>query len=310
MSTHQGGTDSVHKVSLPSAIQAAWWGAPQAEVGGEAPLEASTLFVGDLAEMKAEIRTKDGKTLGTVSGKVAAGRWSAVFTLPEKSEGEVYFEAELPKHGLKARSGLLRVQPRRLLSNAKWDKTEARRGDVVKLTADAQKFADGAEVSLSIYENDADGAHDFVTELTATAEKEKVQAEWRYEYPDDTAEIPTDDDLKPVSGSYAYPEYFFVARAAGKEAKSGLLRFKDFIELELHEDGDRVTDREYTLYFADGSDRKGKLDGDGKAREEDLPPGPVRVDFAPRPAEADDGQAGGGAGDGPVAEADDGKAGS
>jgi hypothetical protein len=294
MSTHQGGTDAVHKIGLPSAIQAAWWDVMEGEVGAEAPLAAETLFVGDGADMKAEVRTKDGKGLGSVSGKVGAGRWSASFPLPEKAEGEVYFEAELPKHGLKARSGLLRVHPRRLLDNAKWDKAEAGRGDAVKLTADAKKFADGTKVALQIFENDADGGHDFITELSAEVEKEKVEAEWEYEYHDDTDQIPTDEDLKPVSGKYAHPEYFFVARAAGKEAKSGLLKFKDWMELELYEDGERVTDREYTLHFADGSERKGRLDAEGSAREEDLPPGPVRVDFAPRPP--DTGSDGGAAG--------------
>ncbi len=309
MSTHQGGTDSAHRITLPSTIQAVWWGVREGEVGGEAPLLAETLFVGDGAGLKAEVRTRDGKTVGTVTGSVGAGRWSGVFTLPDRAEGEVYFEAELPKHGLKARSGLLRVHPARLLANAKWSAAEVRRGDVVKLTVDAREFADGTRVALSIYENDADGGHDFITELTAAVENEKVGAEWAYDYPDDTAEIPTDDELKPVNGSYAHPEYFFVARAAGKEAKSGLLRFKDSIELELYEDGEQVTNREYTLYFADGTERKGALDGKGTAQEENLPPGPVRVDFAPRPPDADDGKGGGDGGDGTDSESADGKGG-
>lgn len=280
MSEHRGGTDSVHEVTLASAVQAAWWGVQQAEVGATAPLEVSTLFVGEGAAVKAEVRTKDGKTLGSVSGKIAAGRWSGEFVLPERSEGELYFEAELPKHGLKARSGLLTVRPRRVLENAKWDRAEARRGDVVKMTTDARKFTDGAEVKLSIYEHDDDGGHDFVTELTGEVVSEKVDVDWAYEYHDETLEIPTDPELGRVGKKYAHPEYFFVARAAGKEAKSGLLKFQDWIRICLVDDSKNpIPDEEYVLTLPDGSERRGKLGADGAAVEKDIPPGPVEIEF-------------------------------
>lgn len=280
MSDHRGGTDALHKVTLPSAIQLASWSAVESEVGSEAPLEVWTLFVGDGQEVKAEVRNKDGKTLGKVSGKVASGRWAGSFPFPDKSEGEAYFEAEIPKCGLKARSNLLKVWPRRELTNAKWDKTEARRGDVVKLTADAQKFADWTEVKLSIYEHDADGGHDFITELTADVQKEKIEVEWEYDYHDDTREIPTQKDLNPVAGSYRHLEYFFVAWAAGKEAKSGLLKFQDWLEIQPKDvQGRPVPNRDFVVTLADGSERRGTLDANGRARIEDVPPGPIRISF-------------------------------
>jgi hypothetical protein len=43
--------------------------------------------------------------------------------------------------------------------------------------------------------------------------------------------------------------------------------------------GDPTAGEEYVLYLPDGTDRKGQLNTKGRAREADLPLGPVRVEF-------------------------------
>jgi hypothetical protein len=281
MSKHQGGSDALHKVTLPSAIQTVRWGAQSSEVGSEVPLEVWTLFVGDGQEVKAEVRSRAGKTLGKASGKIGAGRWIGGFLLPDKSEGEAYFEAEIQKCGLKARSELLTVFPKRGISNAKWDKSEAGRGDVVKLTADTEGFQDGTHAKLTIFEHDAGGAHDPVTELDVEIEKGKIEAEWRYDYHDKTVEIPAHDESQ---AGYKHPEFLFRVAAGTASAESGLLKFKDSIEIVLTDDaGKPMAGANFVLHLADGSEKRGKLDGDGKATEKDLPPGPVRVEFPDYP---------------------------
>jgi len=53
-----------------------------------------------------------------------------------------------------------------------------------------------------------------------------------------------------------------------------------WVELELlDEEGKGVTNAKYELHLADGSVKKGTLDGSGKARVEELPPGACRVVF-------------------------------
>jgi hypothetical protein len=47
----------------------------------------------------------------------------------------------------------------------KWDKKEARRGDILKLTADVINLYEGSEVEIRIWEHDSDGAHDLIGDL-------------------------------------------------------------------------------------------------------------------------------------------------
>ncbi len=277
MSKHQGGTDSLHRVTLPSAISAAWWRVPSCDVGSEAPWEVATSLVGDGAEMKIEVRTKDGKTLGRTSGKVGKSQCFGHFVLPSGSEGEVYFQAELPKHGLQARSNLLRVLPRRSITNARWDRQEATRGEIVKLLADSAGFEDGSDAKLSIYEHDADGSHDFVTGFHAEIQGSKIEADWAFLYVDETKEIPTHQESPK---GYRNPQYFFRVRAGGIETESGLIVFKDWIKVRLLDaDGKPMPNEAYVITLADGSEIRGQLDAHGAARVEQRVPGPYRVEF-------------------------------
>jgi hypothetical protein len=167
--------------------------------------------------------------------------------------------------------------PRRGVRNAKWDPAEARRGDVVKLTADTSGIPEGAKVHVSIFEKDPGGAHDLVAEFDPIVKGNKIEAQWEYEYHDATKEIPTKEESEK---GYVPPEYFFRAQSGDSTAESGLLRFKDWISIEIRDgSGKPYKDEEYVLHLPDGSQRKGKLGADGTAREEDIPAGPIKVEF-------------------------------
>jgi hypothetical protein len=59
-----------------------------------------------------------------------------------------------------------------------------------------------------------------------------------------------------------------------------LLKFKDWIEISLTDyTGAPVPDEKYELHMPDGSKREGSLDSEGRAREENIPPGEVSVEF-------------------------------
>lgn len=274
---HRGATDSTHKVTLSSAIQVARWTVPSAAAGETAPLEIRTHFVGDGSDVKIEVRTKSGKTLGRTQAKVGRNVCALGFSVPEKTAEDIFFEAQLPDHGLKARSNLLKVLPPRSVSNARWDRKEARRGDIVKLQVDTRGIPDGTEIPLSIYEHDADGAHDLICELKAPVKASKIELEWEYQYHEDTDEIPTHEESEK---GYNPPEYFFVARCRGTEAKSGLLEFKDWFEVKLVDGAGRpLSGMEFTLEMPDGSKKEGTLDKDGVLRLQDAPPGKAKISF-------------------------------
>ena len=89
-----------------------------------------------------------------------------------------------------------RSKTRRLIeiTNVKWDKQEARRGDVLKLTADVKGASDGTEAQIEIFEHDADGNHDFIGKFFAPVKNETMEATWKFKYIKDTDDIPTADE--------------------------------------------------------------------------------------------------------------------
>jgi hypothetical protein len=277
MGEHRGGADLVHKVTLPSAIARALWRQASAAAGEPAGVDVYTVFVGDGSEVVCEVRTRDGKTAGKVSGKIGLNRFTGSFTIPESVKEDLYFEARLPKHGLSARSDLMRVVPPRSVKNARWDRKEAKRGDMLKLTAETRGIQDGTEVQIVIYEHDAGGAHDPAAELRVRVDKGKVEAEWEYGYHDKTETIPRKEEAEK---GYKNPEYFFRVIAGGSSADSDLLLFKDDVEITLKDGaGKAVADQEYVLKLPDGSERRGKAGKDGKITLTDVPPGPFHIEF-------------------------------
>jgi protocatechuate 3,4-dioxygenase beta subunit len=172
-----------------------------------------------------------------------------------------------------------RGKTRRLIeiSNAKWDKEEARRGDVLLLSADVKGARDGTEAQIEIWEHDADGNHDFIEKFLVQVKNEKVETEWKFEYNEDTDEISTAEESEK---GYNPPEYFFRVTAKGETTESGLLRFRDWIEIRLLDGhGEPVAGAEYVILFADGSKTQGKLDKHGSATINDVPPGPYWLQF-------------------------------
>jgi hypothetical protein len=277
MSAHQGQTDQVKKVQLPSAIHQVLWTKRMAAPGGKVGLEIYTHYVGNKSELKIEFTDQSGKTLGNYSDTMSGNRFAANITVPANAKDALYANVKLPKHGLSMKSGPLIVLPPVQITNAKWDKPEASRGDILKLTADVKGVPDGTEALIEIWEHDADGAHDFVTKFPVLVKNKKVEAEWEFEYYEDTDDIPTAEESER---GYRAPEYFFRVKVGEVSAESGLVEFKDWIEIELQNlNGNPIEGEDYELYLPDGQKRKGKLNQQGLIKEDNLPSGPYRIEF-------------------------------
>jgi len=240
-------------------------------------LEVFTHYVGNNSEMKIEISDQSGKTLGKYKEKINASRFWAKIKVPADAKDALYAKVKLPKHGLEMKSNPLIILPPIEVTNLKWDKKEARRGDVLKLTADVKGVPDGMEAEIEIWEHDADEAHDLITKFPVIIKDSKVETEWEFEYHEDTDEIPTEEESEK---GYNPPEYFFRVKLEEVHADSELLEFKDWIDVVLLDGGGNpIPNEKYTVTFADGSKKKGVLDQDGRARIEDVPAGRINVHF-------------------------------
>ena len=277
-------TDEVHVITLESKITNALWRNKAASVEEKAVFEVWTHFVGNGSDIQIKVEDKRGKKIEKIKGKVYGDYFAGSIIVPKKAKEELSFTAKLPKHGLEMKSDTLKVIPPIKVTNMKWGQKEARREDVVKLSADIEGVPDETEVMIHIYEYDQDGAHDFITKFPCRVKNKKIEAEWEYEYHEDTDDIPTEEEMKKYGKSYNPPEYFWMVDVYGKrfgeKQESDLLEFKDWIEIELLDDeGDPVPNEEYILYLSDGTEKNGNLDPEGYAREEDIPPGKIFIEF-------------------------------
>jgi hypothetical protein len=247
-------------------------------VGDTVKFYVQTHFVGSGSDIEIKVEDKDGKAVTQVAGKVFGDYFANSLTVPEDVRDSLVFTAKLTKHGLEKKSNAMQVIPPFKITNLKWGQKEARRGEVVKLTADTKGLEDGTDVVIRIYEYDQDGAHDFITKFPCRVKDKKIESDWEYEYHEDTDEIPTDEEMKKYGNNYNPPEYFFVIECHGKrfgdKQESKLLEFKDWIEITLTDAvGLPVAGADYVVRLADGSEKKGKLDAEGHARVDHVAPG-------------------------------------
>ena len=277
MEPHNGQTNETHQITLPSSIERVQWTRLRAAPGGTVGLEIMTRYVGNGAKMQVTLSDHQGTTHSTLDGQIHNNHLSIEIRVPPKAKKALYAEVKFPKHGLKQKSPALVLTAPVEIENAKWSTSEARRGDVLTLSADVQGAPDGAEGQIQIFEHDEDGAHDPVTKFAAPIEQQKVEAEWAYEYHEDTDDIPTDDEAEK---GYRPPEYFFRVEVEGMTAESDLLTFKDWIEIELKDrEGQPIPDERYVVELPDGQQKEGTLDQQGKAKLDEVPPGRVKVQF-------------------------------
>lgn len=277
MSEYHAQTNETEIVKLSSGIEQVRWRRNSSAPEGEVGLEIRTRFVGNGADLEIELSDHSGKKYEKFKENITGNRFWALIRVPEKARDALYADVKLPKHGLKQKSPPLLIIPPVAITNVKWSEREARRGDVLKLTADVKGAPDGTDAELVIWEHDADDAHDLVTKFNVLVEKHKVEAEWEYEYHEDTDDIPTKEESEK---GYNPPEYFFRVTVHGVSADSELLTFKDWIDIELKNQFDiPIPEENYVLRLPDGTERKGKLDKDGRSTEKDVPPGKTVIEF-------------------------------
>lgn len=279
-------SDRQEKFSLQSSLIYFVWNSGAAPLGGEAHLEVGTSFVGDGAPIEITAKTAAGKSVGKITDKIRNNKFVGSMPIPDNLRlGDlVYFKVKLSSHGLEGESNRIPVVLPIIVSDLSWSATEARRGDTLTLKAKVKNVINGTPAKVTIYESDQDGAHDKICELETTVQDEKIELQWEYQYHEDTDEIPSEQELQQYGRSYNPPEYFFTVKLEndeyGRDQSSGLLLFKDWIEIELRDDEGRVVpNQHYKIALPDGTEREGDLDDQGKVRIEDVPPGQFTITY-------------------------------
>jgi hypothetical protein len=281
MPTYTKPSDATHKIQLESHLIYAIWSHPRAHAGQEVPLEVKTSLVGNGAAIKITCKSEKGKKLDTIEGTVLNNRFSGAVVLPEnvKPDDMVYFEVELPKHGLKGESNSIPVRPALQVSKLQWNRQDVKREDVVTMTCQFKSgVQDGDEATVIVYEHNPNSCDFKVVSIPTTVKSDKIEVQWEFNYQDDTTQIPTDTEMQPYQKKYANPKYYFMVLVdgirIGEKQESGLITFKDWMRIELRGADDKpIPDANYTLMLANGTQKDGQLNAEGFALEKDLPPG-------------------------------------
>jgi hypothetical protein len=216
-----------HKIKVQSNLIYALWNCGIAHADTEAPFIVKTSLVGEGAEIKVKLKDDKDKTLEKKNDKIHGNCYRGTIAIPEnvRMDAMLYLEVELPKHGLSGESNQIPA--------------EVKRGDVVKMLAEFIDLPDKTEAMVQVFEYDQAGNHDPVVAIPTEINGNKLEVQWEYQYHDDTAEIPTQDELQPYSKKYQQPQYYFVVEIEGAllgtKQESGLMKFNDWVEYEVNQ---------------------------------------------------------------------------
>jgi hypothetical protein len=280
-------TDTANKIKLESHLIYALWKYKRAHAGQEAELEVKTSLVGNGATIKITCKNDSGKKFAKAEGVVFNNKFEGPILIPEnvKPDDMLFFEAELPKHGLKGESNSIPARPAIKVTKLQWDRKEVKRKDIVTLTCQFQSgVEDDDEAVVLIYEHNPNSCDIKVVSIPATIKDNKVEMKWEFDYQDSTEQIATHVDLTPYEKTYRNPEFYFMVVVdgvrAGANKESGLMTFKDTFSLAVKDElGNPLANEQFRIDLADGSQMTGTLDSEGKATLPQIPAGAFEITF-------------------------------
>ncbi len=209
-------------------------------------------------------------------GKPICGAGYTVKT-PDNKEHQGVLVGQVKKNGIPEGSCEIKI---RAIVDARWSADKIKVGDKVKLTVLTAGIEDGEEAVLQIFVKDANFADREFQGLKAEMKSDKAEVEWELQIDD---RLLSDQDDKANVGRYSVPYFYFTVQVGGLKQKSGLLKYTDEIEVEVATtDGESLEGKKYKLFFPNGEVRKGNLDSDGKAKEDNVPAGRAQVAVDPR----------------------------
>jgi uncharacterized Zn-binding protein involved in type VI secretion len=235
---------------------------------------AALAGTGEGEKKETETHWLDVKFVDKAGYPIAGVGYELTGTDGKKSTGRLGGDGKIRKDGIDPGNATVQLFS---VHNARWSTDKARVGDKVKLTADAVGYPAGTKAIFEIWERDINSPDDLIADIKTTVQGNKVEGDWKFEYTKDE-----DDPILGREGSRkcSFPEFYFTVKIKGNQARSSLLQISDDLEITLKdEDGDPIPDEEYIVFLSSGEMRKGKLDGNGKATEREVPPEKNRVVF-------------------------------
>jgi uncharacterized Zn-binding protein involved in type VI secretion len=229
---------------------------------------------------KAEVTTKESDVeeghyldvkVVDKAGKPITGLHYTVKT-PDGAVSEAPLTGKIRKSGIKEGDCEIAL---RGITKAEWSKAQAKAGEKVSMKAETAGIDDGTEAVFHIHIRDANYADRELTSIESSISGNKAEEEWQLDVNEDLLKIQTD---KEQVGRFSAPVFYFMIETGGMTARSPFLDIVDEMEVRVVDDeGNPIKNKPYRLILPNGQVREGTLDGDGKAKLEDIPPGRVKL---------------------------------
>ncbi len=194
----------------------------------------------------------------------------------KESNSNIRLDGKIRRDGLKDGSCKVELFG---LHNAKWSKEKAKVGDKVKLSVESLGIKDGEKVDFSVFVKDANYSDTLLTTLESSIKGNKAETEWDLVIDEKYLGVV---DNKNKLKRYSQPFFYFDAYCANMNAKSQLLYYEDKVEVQFKdEDGKALANKKYKAILPSGEIKEGKLDGNGIAKIEKIPPGKIDISLEP-----------------------------
>lgn len=234
----------------------------------KAKVETKASAVDESHYLDVKFEDKGGKPITGVKYKVKD---------PDGNETEGALTGQVKKSGLKEGDCEIELVA---VTNAYWSTKKASVGDKVTLTAETAGIESGEKATFDIHIRDSNFADHLLTTIESSVDGDKIEAEWELEIDE---KLLGDQDGKEKQGGYSSPWFYFIVKAGGAGGRSGLLWYRDYIELSLKDaEGKALANKKVKLFFPDGSVKEATLDGSGYAKVEKIPPGKAKIVVDPR----------------------------
>lgn len=160
--------------------------------------------------------------------------------------------------------------------NTQWSKSEARDGNTVKLIVDVINFDSECKASFSIFARGCSTPDVLIDTIDNIAvSNNRAEAEWELKF---WEENNSQDSSSSVDVSSI--EFFFKVNIGELTEISPILKFKDYIEIELVDDYDNpIGGVEFKATLPNNVIHYGTLNPNGYAKIENVPPGAWDVEF-------------------------------
>jgi hypothetical protein len=162
----------------------------------------------------------------------------------------------------------------RAITAAYWSVREAREDTPVEMLVEAVGFDDGTPVTIQVWERSINAPDRVIQTIGGLAlENGRLRHRWKPPFGQE------EDEQEPPKGFRA-PSYFFSVGLEGFNERSGVLVYRDWVEIELlDENGKPMADEAFKAVLANGTIVIGQLNISGKARIENILPGRVEISF-------------------------------